>query len=356
MPTSSSPLTRAHRNSHESAPSTPGDQASSPAPSNLINYDESAEPPSRPESFVTWRSQISPTDTRSEYQFPPITPLSLPPGRRTLRKPGVTDLAILEEEGDPLEQTRSSLQQDVIPEPDITFDGTDTDKCCELIREIWNYAWKMRKQTDKRWIAEFAVTRFAKGVIAWHSRLPVEIKYDWDKLHHALVEAYGPPSPSDSGHSLSTPNGSRPATPSQTHSTLSPPTTATLSPPTTATLSPPSTALFSPVTPNSIGLLSPPMISLSSAEANGGRVSPEPLHIPLPPSPMRGFSCLHPASGFNLQPQWQCGRLRVTNYTDRLHYVGNDLNTLGGCQTTSKKHEALCVKARLGECRILYLE
>ncbi|KAG8918659.1 hypothetical protein FRC00_012208, partial [Tulasnella sp. 408] len=153
----------------------------------LINYDDSAEPPpSRPESFVTWRSQVSPTDT--VYQFPPFTPLSLPPGRRTVRKPGVTDLAILAEEGD-------------IPEPDITFDGTDTDKCCELIREIWNYAWKMRKQNDKRWIAEFAVTRFAKGVIAWHSRLPIHVKYDWDQLHSALIEAYGPPSPSDSNHS-----------------------------------------------------------------------------------------------------------------------------------------------------------
>lgn len=342
--------------SQESTPNTPSpsEQLSPRPPSDLINYEDSAEqPPSRPESFMTWKSQISPIDSRPEmYQFPAFTTMSAPPGRKSQRKPAVTDLTILEEEGDALEQTRSPLQVTTIPEPDITFDGTDADKCCDLIHEIWTYAWKIGKQTDKRWIAEFAVTKFAKGVIAWYSRLPIEVKYDWDQLHSALIEAYGPPSPTDHTQSLIVPNVLRPTTPTPTQSTFSPLSAATLSTPSTATSS------LMPITPHSTGgMLSPPLIYVESTEANGGRVSPEPPHhIPLPASPMRGFSCLHGGSGFNLTQQWQHGRLRVTNYTDRLHYVGLDLNTLGGCQTTSKKHEALCVKARLGDCRMLYLE
>ncbi|KAG8941164.1 hypothetical protein FRC04_004688 [Tulasnella sp. 424] len=334
-----------------STPNTPNEPLSPHAPSDLVSYDEQ---PSRPESFVTWRSQLSPTDGQPETFPTPwaaagversVPPLNLSLSRKSQRRAVTTASTIPEEDEDVLYQTRSPLPVHV-PEPDIEFDGTDPYKCCDLIRDVWTYAWKMGKHTDKRWIAEFAATRLTRGVIAWYSRLSVEVKYDWDKLHHELIEAWGPRSPDSANPSLfiSDQWGGLTRSSSQSTTYTSPPSTATSS--------------LMPITPNSTGLLSPQIIPHGSFETNGngGRVSPDPLHIGLPPSPLPAFKCLHPPGPLNSSTQWQYGRLRVADYTDRLHYVALDLNTLGGCETTTKRHEALCVRVRLGTCRVLYLD
>ncbi|KAG8941159.1 hypothetical protein FRC04_004683 [Tulasnella sp. 424] len=253
---------------------------------------------------------------------PSVTPLSLSLSRKSQRRAVTTASTIPEEDEDVPHQTRSPLPVHV-PEPDIEFDGTDPYKCCDLIRDVWTYAWKMGKHTDKRWIAEFAATRLTRGVIAWYSRLSVEVKYDWDKLHHELIEAWGPNSANPSLF-ISDQWGGLTRSPNVRKSSLS---------------GTPSIAFqsSSPAPSTQYTIASP---APSAQYTNASKVT---VSLPSASQTRESWLLRNVRFTHSAQPA-QSGRLVIKGFTKGTQYIGSTLNLSGICKCTSEEREALLIK------------
>ncbi|KAG8983667.1 hypothetical protein FRB90_005845, partial [Tulasnella sp. 427] len=298
------------------------EQQSLQAPSNLINYDNSFAPNSRSDSFVTWQLPESPIEegyemsqtpnpSTGQYKVPLLSPA---PQTKMVHRPEAASFSVWLKELVPNRAYHNrSPSQEPVREPSIIFDGSDPSKCYDLIQEIVDYAWKLGKDTDKKWIARFAATRFKKRAVAWYSRLSDEVKYDWDMLHKALIEKYPlPPTPDRPTFLLYVDSGNC-------------------------------------LTPRDVFVIPP--------NDDGPHLGPEPDHPNVHSTPKLSNTCLPESRGFHLTQNWQYGKIRVTGFGEvKPYYISKELNTLGGCWATPEKHEALCVKVKLGDCRNLYLE
>ncbi|KAG8975356.1 hypothetical protein FRB90_009553 [Tulasnella sp. 427] len=112
-----------------------------------------------------------------------------------------------------------------------------------------------------------------------------------------------------------------------------------------------------PVTPYSGNSFTPPDVFVIPPNDDGRQTGPEPDHLSVHSTPKLSNACLPESRGFHLTQNWQYGKIRVTGFAEvKPYYISKELNTLGGCWATPEKHEALCVKVKLGDCRNLYLE
>lgn len=73
------------------------------------------------------------------------------------------------------------------------FKGTGWEECNEFIRAIRASAWREGKQRDMAWMADYAALQFSHAALAWHSRLPQDIRQDWGRLENALLDRWPPP-------------------------------------------------------------------------------------------------------------------------------------------------------------------
>ncbi|KIO21304.1 hypothetical protein M407DRAFT_29080 [Tulasnella calospora MUT 4182] len=66
-----------------------------------------------------------------------------------------------------------------------------------FIQAIRSAAWKEGKIRDPAWMADFASLYFSHRALAWHSKLPLEIRQDWFKLEASLVDRWAPADPGE---------------------------------------------------------------------------------------------------------------------------------------------------------------
>ncbi|KIO24043.1 hypothetical protein M407DRAFT_26573 [Tulasnella calospora MUT 4182] len=72
------------------------------------------------------------------------------------------------------------------------FKGAGWEECDEFISAIRARALWEGKQRDAAWKADFAAPLFSRKALAWHSRLPEDVREDWSKLEIALLEQWAP--------------------------------------------------------------------------------------------------------------------------------------------------------------------
>lgn len=72
------------------------------------------------------------------------------------------------------------------------FTGTDWEECNGFIRALRFRALWEGKQRDPAWIADFAAPHFSHQALAWHCRLPQDVRQDWFKLEAAMIERWAP--------------------------------------------------------------------------------------------------------------------------------------------------------------------
>lgn len=77
------------------------------------------------------------------------------------------------------------------------FKGANWEECDDFIRAIRATAWKEGKIRDPSWIADFASLHFSRKARSWYSRLPQDVRQDWEKLEVALVDRWTSPEEDD---------------------------------------------------------------------------------------------------------------------------------------------------------------
>lgn len=84
-----------------------------------------------------------------------------------------------------------------IEETDIVFSGSNGAEAERFINLLRRRARAEGKLRDKEWILDLAVSSLEGEALRWHSRLPRQVRNDWDALEDALLEQYPPSSPTN---------------------------------------------------------------------------------------------------------------------------------------------------------------
>ncbi|KAG8950673.1 hypothetical protein FRC04_007298 [Tulasnella sp. 424] len=82
-----------------------------------------------------------------------------------------------------------------VEETEIVFTGSDGAEAERFINRLRRIARAEGKLRDKEWMLDLALTCLEGDALRWHSRLPREVRNDWDALEDALLEKYPPSSP-----------------------------------------------------------------------------------------------------------------------------------------------------------------
>ncbi|KAG8900196.1 hypothetical protein FRC00_013999, partial [Tulasnella sp. 408] len=69
-----------------------------------------------------------------------------------------------------------------------------------FIRAIREEAMKAEKQTDNRWIADYASIRFDGDALKWFETLEDETQADWRLLRRAILSHYSEPGYAEAVH------------------------------------------------------------------------------------------------------------------------------------------------------------
>ncbi|KAG8945555.1 hypothetical protein FRC04_000689 [Tulasnella sp. 424] len=73
---------------------------------------------------------------------------------------------------------------------DIAFNGTDGLTCHQFIRAIRKQGLEVDRQTDNRWMADYASIRFNDNALRWFESLDDETQTDWRRLRRVILTRY----------------------------------------------------------------------------------------------------------------------------------------------------------------------